>query len=409
MQEHYTTERFHTEIVEGPLYRLPESSWVTGRNIILFIALAAWILAAVGFAVNRVQFHASYLVGFTYCISVLLAGMFFVMVQHLTGSAWSVTVRRLMENLIVTMPVAALLFVPVALGLHSLYEWTHHDVVANDPVLTGKAPYLNENFFILRAAVFLGLWILWSWKLHGHSTRQDTSDDPIEHMHSASRWSAPGLLMVVLTGTLASFAWIMSLDPHWYSTIFGLYVFSGGGQAFFAVLILICLGFRKAGVLRRQITVEHYHDLGKWLFALTVFWAYIGFSQYMLIWYANIPEETIYYRHRLEGSWAAWSLLLLLGRFILPFIILLPRASKRNLEILGPMAGWILFCHFVDHYWMISPIFQKHAVDLHWMDLVALIAVSSTLALAFWWQVRRHSLVPVRDPRLEQGLEFHNT
>jgi hypothetical protein len=185
-------------------------------------------------------------------------------------------------------------------------------------------------------------------------------------------------------------------------------VFSGGGQAFFAVLILICLGFRKSGILRRQITIEHYHDLGKWLFALTVFWAYIGFSQYMLIWYANIPEETIYYRHRLEGSWAAWSFLLLLGRFILPFLILLPRASKRNLSILGPMAGWILFCHFVDHYWMISPIFQKHAVQLHWMDFVGLIAVSSILAFAFWWQLRKHSVIPAQDPRLEQALEFHN-
>jgi hypothetical protein len=408
MKEHYTTERLHTEIVQGPLYRLPENSWILGRNVILFLALAGWILAAVGFTTNRAQFHVSYLVSFTCCVSILLAGMFFVMVQHLTGSAWSVTVRRLMESIISTMPVAALLFLPVAFGLHSLYEWTHLDVVAADPILSGKARYLNERWFLIRAALFFALWTLWAWKLHGHSTKQDTSLTPIEHMHGASRWSAPGLLLVIVTGTLASFDWIMSLDPHWYSTIFGLYVISGGAQAFFALLILICLAFRKAGILRREITTEHYHDLGKWLFALTVFWAYIGFSQYMLIWYANIPEETIFYRHRLEGSWSAWSLLLLLGRFIIPFLILMPRAAKRTAAVIGPMSGWILFNHFVDHYWMIAPNFQHHGVALHWMDFAAIVAVASTLALAFWWPLKKHSLVPVRDPRLDQALGFHN-
>jgi hypothetical protein len=408
MREYYATERLHTEIVEGPLYKLPAMTWTSGRNVILFLALAGWIMAAVGFTANRAQFHVSYLISFTYCISILLGGLFFLMVQHLTGSAWSVTVRRFMEGIVFTMPVAALLFLPVAFGLHSLYEWTHTEVVAADPVLSGKASYLNDRFFLIRAAIFLGLWSLWSWKLYRHSTKQDTSVDPIEHMHGASRWSAPGLLMVILTGTLASFDWIMSLDPHWYSTIFGLYVFSGGAQAFFALLILVCLAFRKAGILRREITAEHYHDLGKWLFALTVFWAYIGFSQYMLIWYANIPEETIFYRHRLEGSWSAWSLLLLFGRFILPFLILLPRASKRTISILAPMAGWVLFCHFVDHYWLIAPNFQKHGVSLHWMDAAMLIAVASTLAFTFWWRLKRHSLVPVRDPRLEQALDFHN-
>ena len=409
MKEHHVSEHLHaTSIVEGPLYRLPETAWVTGRNIVLFLALAGWIALAAGFVFNRAQFFASYLTAFSYCISILLASMFFVMVQHLTGSAWSVTVRRLMEGIMITMPVAAVLFVPIAFGLHSLYEWTHLDVVANDPVLSGKASYLNERFFLIRAAIFFGIWILWSWKLYSHSTRQDTSADPIEHMHGASRWSAPGLLVVVLSGTLASFDWIMSLDPHWYSTIFGLYVFSGGGQAFFAVLILVAIGFRRSGILRRQITTEHYHDLGKWLFALTVFWAYIGFSQYMLIWYANLPEETIYFKHRLEGSWAGWSLLLLLGRFIFPFLVLLPRASKRNLSILGPMAGWILFCHFVDHYWMIGPIFHKEGIAIHWLDFAAMLAVISTLGAGFWWRFKRHSMIPARDPRLDQGLEFHN-
>ena len=227
-------------------------------------------------------------------------------------------------------------------------------------------------------------------------------------MNACSRWSAPGLLLVMATGTLASFDWIMSLDPKWYSTIFGIYCLAGGALAFFGVLTLIALGMRRAGVLNNSINAEHYHDLGKWLFALTVFWAYIAFSQYLLIWYANLPEETIFFRNRMVGSWRAVSALLLFGRFILPFLVLIFRSSKRNLTILGIAAGWTVAMHFVDMYWLIMPTFAKTGIQMNWMDFATLGAVVGVLAYTFWARLRNRALVPVGDLRFEQGMNFEN-
>jgi len=200
----------------------------------------------------------------------------------------------------------------------------------------------------------------------------------------------------------------MSLDPHWYSTIFGVYVLAGGGLAFFAALILVCLGLRRAGILREQVTLEHYHDLGKWLFALTVFWTYIAFSQYLLIWYANIPEETVWFKIRLAGSWRGFSAMLLFGHFIVPFAVLLPRASKRNLRVLGAAAVWMLAMHFVDVYWMIMPALHGNGSGFHWVDLAAPAAIGSALALVFWGRMRSAAIAPVGDPDFERALEFQN-
>ena len=314
--------------------------------------------------------------------------------------------RRIAENLMVTIPLGAVLFLPIAAGIHDLYHWSHADAVAHDAILQSKAGYLNEKWFGIRAVIFFALWTLWATRIYAHSTRQDKTKS-LDQMHAISRWSAPGLLVLVLSVTLASFDWSMSLNPHWYSTIFGLYVFAGGARAFLSVWTLICLGFRGKGVLRNTINVEHYHDFGKWMFALTVFWAYIAFSQYLLIWYANMPEETIWYKVRLEGTWKWWSHLLLLGHFVVPFLGLVTRASKRNLNWLRGAAIWILVMQFVDFYFQVMPTFHKN-VSLHWLDFATIGAVGSAFALVFWFLVKRHALLPVGDPRFELGLRFHN-
>ncbi len=279
-----------TPTVNPESLRLDDALWRRGRAVILAIGAVAWGASLGGYATDAERFAFSYLVAFVFFVSAALGAMFFVMVQHITGSTWSVTMRRLMENVMSTIAPAAVLFIPVAFGLHELYHWTHAEAVAKDALLQGKQPYLNEPFFYLRTAIYFGVWTLFARKLIGHSEAQDTTKD-VEHTWSARRWSAPGLLVVFLTATFASFDWLMSLDPHWYSTIFGIYFYSGAALAFIAAIILIALGLRRLGVLREAIHAEHYHDLGKWLFALTVFWSYIAFSQYMLIWYGNIPEE----------------------------------------------------------------------------------------------------------------------
>lgn len=399
MIQHYARER--------DSYQMDLAQWSNGRNVLVFLALVSWVACAVGFALNRAQFFHSYLVGFAFVVTIGLGALFFVMVQYLTGSAWSVTVRRLMENIMVTLPVAPLLFIPLAFGLKDIYEWADTAVLAKDALLRGKAAYLNESFFLIRAAAFFLIWGVWSLGIYRQSTKQDKKRS-IMQMHAASRWSAPGLLLLVLSGTLASFDWFMSLDAHWYSTIFGLYILSGGALAFMAVLTLICLGFRRMGVLTNSINSEHYHDLGKWMFALTAFWAYIAFSQYLLIWYASIPEETIWYRHRFEGSWLWVSVLLLFGRFFIPFFVLLSRPAKRSLKVLGLTAAWIVAIHFVDLYWVIMPTFSKGGVSVHWLDAACVMAAASIGGLAFWGRLKRNSLVPVGDLRFEQGLNFEN-
>jgi hypothetical protein len=200
---------------------------------------------------------------------------------------------------------------------------------------------------MIRAVIYFFVWSLWIGSIYRQSTRQDT-ERSIKQMHIASRWSAPGLFLVIVVGTLASYDWLMSLEPNWYSTIFGLVMLSDGGLAFMAVVTLVCLGFRRAGILKNSITPEHYHDLGKWLFAMTAFYTYVAFAQYMLIWYANIPEETQWYRHRMGGSWLYVSLAMPFLRFLIPFFVLLCRPAKRSLTVIGAVAVWSLAVVYLD-------------------------------------------------------------
>jgi len=367
----------------------------------------SWIACAAGFALDRAQFFRSYLVGFAFSFTIVIAALFFVMVQYLTGSAWSVTVRRFMENIMITMPTTLILFIPIALGLSDLYPWTDHAMVAKDPVLRLKTSFLNEQAFITRAYVYIALWSIWAFALYKNSVKQDT-EKSVQQMHVASRWSAPGLFLAVVVGSLAAFEWLMSLDPKWYSTIFGLFILSGGAVSFFATLTLICLAFRRAGVLSHSITIEHYHDLGKWMFSMTAFYTYIAFSQYLLIWYANIPEETIWFRNRLEGSWLYISIFLPFGCFFIPFFTLLARRAKRNLTILSTMAIWILAVHYIDMYYVIMPTFFKKGPELHWLDLATVVAVASTFGLVFWMRFRKNAMVVIGDLRFKQGLRFEN-
>ncbi len=387
-------------------FHLEHNVWRRGRNMIVFALLVGLVLSTLGFATDKARFMQSWLVAFTFSMTIILGGTFFVMVQFLTGSAWSVTVRRFMENIIASVPAGLLLFVPIALNVPLLYQWTQAAVL-KEPVVAVKSAYLTPEMFVLRTIIYIAIWTFFAEGIWRASTTQDQTRS-IRQMHTASRFSAPGLLFIMLTGTLASFDWIMSLDPKWYSTIFGIYNLGGGALAFFGIIILICLSLQRAGVMTRAITEEHYHDLGKWMFALTVFWAYIAFSQYLLIWYANLPEETIFFRERLVGSWKLWSGLLLFGRFVIPFIFLLTRTAKRNKTVLTGLAIWIIAMHYADQYWLIMPNFHKEGFSLSWMDLGALICVVSVLALAFWARMRKRAIAPVGDLRFEQGLNFEN-
>jgi hypothetical protein len=383
------------------------SRWNAGRNALLLLFLISAAVCVAGYFTNPERFFQSYLVAFCYTAAIGLGAFFFVMVQYLTGSAWSVTVRRIMENIMVTLPVGAILFLPIAFGLDHIYPWTRPEVINSSAAVKAKAAYLTPKWFVIRTYICFLLWSIWAFAIYRNSTRQDT-ERSIKQMHANSAWSAPGLFLTVVVGSLAAFDWLMSLQPAWYSTIFGLYYLAGGALTFMSVVTLVCLSFRKAGVLANSITPEHYHDLGKWLFALTAFYTYIAFSQYLLIWYANIPEETAFYRARMVGNWLPVSLAMPFIRFIIPFFILLCKPAKRSLKVIGLIAGWSLIVEFVDLYWVVMPVHYPNGFQIHWLDFATLGVTVSVCGLMFWSKFKTNKMVPVGDLRFEQSLHFEN-
>lgn len=375
---------------------------------------AAAALAAVGAALSiaavitdRERFAFSYLTGFTWVATLAVGGLFFVLLQHLTRAGWSVAARRHMEWVSGILPACAALFVPVALLSHDVYHHWMGPEALEDELLRKKAGYLNPTFFFVRAAAFLACWSLLSHWFRRTSRAQDASGDPALTLRMQSS-SAPAMLALGVTLTFAAFDWLMSLDPHWYSTIFGVYVFAGAATSSLAALALVTIALQRAGLLRAVSHVEHRHDIAKLLFGFTVFWAYIAFSQYLLIWYANIPEETIFFRHRWEGSWKAVSLALLVGHFVVPFLALLPRASKRSAPALGAASVLLLVMHYVDLYWLVMPNLDAHGARFSWIDAAGLLGPAGVGALALALRATEGPLYPLRDPRLAEALRVHN-
>jgi hypothetical protein len=392
------------EMTQADNYQLDATRWAKGRNTLVLAVLISVIACGAGYLNNPVQFHRSYLIAFSYVAAAGLGAFFFVMVQYLTGSAWSVTMRRIMENIMITLPACAILFLPIAFGLKDIYPWM--DRTAN-PFSGTKGAYLTENFFVLRTYIYFALWSIWIFAIYYQSTKQD-KERSARQMNVIARWSAPGLFLSIVVGTLAAYDWLMSLEPHWYSTIFGLYILSGGALTFMSFVTLICLGFRRAGILKNSITLEHYHDLGKWLFALTAFYTYMAFSQYLLIWYANLPEETIWYRHRSVGSWLGISLAMPFIRFLIPFFVMLSKPAKRSLKMIAAFAIWSIIVEYVDLYWVVMPTYFKTGPQISWMDFATLAATLSVCGLVFWSRFRKNKLAPVGDLRFEQSLHFEN-
>lgn len=365
------------------------------------------LLATFGLATtDSHQFFFSYLTAYMYWLSLGLGALFFVVIQYAANAGWSIVVRRLAENYMITLPVFAILFVPIAFGLHDLYHWTHADAVANDPILQGKAGYLNTPFFFIRSGIYLVVWSAIAYYYYSASTGQDGTADKEVSRKLRGR-SYVSIALFALTLTFAAFDWVMTLDPHWYSTMYGVYYFAGSIVSFFSLLGLTSVLASRAGIMGKAVGVEHYHDIGKLMFGFTVFWAYIAFSQYLLIWYANIPEETLYFKHRWEGSWSDVTFFLAVGHFAIPFFFTMSRHIKRNTMTLGLAAVWILLVHFVDIYWQVMPTLHHHGVHFSPMDVTAFVGIGGIFVAVFGWATARKATVPVGDPRLKESVTFH--
>ncbi|MBN1855264.1 MAG: quinol:cytochrome C oxidoreductase [Pirellulales bacterium] len=357
-------------------------------------------------------FSASYLVNYTFFLSIALGALFFVALQHLVRAGWSVTVRRSAEILATGVVYLAVLFLPILaimlLGWTSPYfKWLDPQTIADSHLAREKLVYLNLPFFTVRAVFYFLVWGLLARFFFKQSTSQDTSGDPMltRHMEKA----APvAMILFGLTITFASFDWLMSLEPAWFSTIFGVYFFAGAVVGALAALILLALALQAGGVVRRAITVEHYHDLGKLLLGFVVFWGYIAFSQYMLVWYANIPEETVWYLARQTGPWTWVSVGLLFGHLLIPFLGLLPRVVKRRKMLLGVWATWMLVAHWVDIYWLVMPTFAPRHLPFGLLDICCLAAVGCMFFAGVIRTARRCALIPLKDPRLGESLTFEN-
>jgi len=288
--------------------------------------------------------------------------------------------------------------------------FTHGDPheLAEEKVLEAKKPYLNSGFFSLRAAIYFLVWSFLAWRLFRYSVDQDISKDP-KLTVAVQRFAPIATILFALTLTFAGFDWIMSLEPSWFSTIFGVYCFAGSVLAGLTTVTLATMALRRSGLLRKEINTEHYHDLGKLTFGFLVFWAYIGFSQFMLIWYAALPEETTFFHHRWDhGPWSAVSLLLLFSHFVFPFFLLISRNTKRRLEVLAFGAAWILLMHVVDIYWLVMPNFGQDDFAFHWLDITCLVGIAGIYLAVVLYVMRKHRLIPTGDPRLPRAIHFEN-
>jgi len=356
---------------------------------------------------NPKQFLFSWLVSFLFFLSLALGALFFVLMQYATQGGWGIVVRRLGETIFATLPVIAVLILPLLLGMHDLYTWSAPGAAEHDALLQWKAPYLNVPFFLIRAALYFGIWSFIAILYYRSSRRQDETGDPAVSAR-LRRLAGPSIVVLALTQTFASIDWIASLTPHWYSTMFGVYFFAGSLTGYLALISVVVVAMRWGGLLETVVTAEHLQDVGKFLFAFTAFWAYIGFSQFFLIWYANLPEETIWFKARIEGSWMTVSLLLMAGHFVIPFLYLMGRDVKRRGWSLAIGGGWLLAMHYIDLYWQVMPTLHPEGLSPSVLDVAAFLSVGGCFVAAVGWLMRRQALVPLRDPRLAESLAFEN-
>ena len=321
-----------------------------------------------GLATDAPRAWASFLVNHFFFMSLALGGVFFAAIQWLTGAMWSAPVRRVAESFSSYLPFAVVSFVVLCFGMKSLYIWTDPSVVASDAMIRLKSGYLNTTFFIVRNVILLFVLIFFSVKLVGNSIAQDANGD-LAYSARNRRLAPAFIAFFAVLYTMASFDQLMSLEPMWYSTMFGVYCFAGLFYSVLAATCLVSIYLVRQGKLKDFVNENHLHDLGKFMIAFTVFYAYIGFSQFMLIWYANIPEETAYFLHRFHGNWVYVSLFLVIGKFAVPFFVLLPRDSKRNATLLTWVAIFMLVANWIDVSWMVQPVIFPEGPRLSWVEL----------------------------------------
>jgi hypothetical protein len=362
------------------------------------------------------RFSLAYVTAYTWLLTIGLGGLFWVVLQHLVNAHWSIVLRRVGELIAAQAPLLAVLalpiVVPIFMGSSSIYVWSDHAAVEASHLLHKKAGYLNPGFFLVRFVIYFGFWTLLSRYYLKSSLAQDSSKDPAVGTGKMRAVSGPAMIAFGLTLTFFAVDLLMSLDPLWFSTIFGVYYLASCVLSINSFLALAGMWLHKRGVLKNSLTTEHFHDLGKMMFAFTIFWAYTGFSQFMLIWYANIPEETGWFKERFEGGWTSGygllSAVLLFGHFVIPFFGLLSRHIKRRRPTLAFWAIWQLTMVYLEMYWLVMPSFKHGSPPFALIDIACVIGVFGVFVAGLAMRAKNLNLMPTNDPRLPKSLAFEN-
>ena len=382
-----------------------------GQRVFAVSALIGVIGLAATFGLGLSQgdglrhFGFSYLTNYAFFLSISLGALFFMPIMYVTKASWNVVVRRLAEVIAAVMPLLAVLAIPVIIFAGQIYGWAD-PAVAGSGAMSHKAAYLSKNMFILRWVIYFCIWTGYSWFFWRTSVKQDSTGD-VGLTRRLENYSGFALMVCALSLAAASFDLLMSINPLWFSTMFGVYYWSGGFVTFWAVMTLLTMGLQNTGRMRGIVTPEHFHDYGKAMFAFTFFWGYIAFSQYMLYWYANIPEETHWFLIRSQNGWGMTGMVIIFAAFLLPFAGLISRYAKRSRKMLAFWAFWIIIAQWINLYWVVMPQFSESFV-ISPMDVTAFFGIGGLWLAGITKLAMGNSLVPTRDPRLDESLRFEN-
>ena len=390
----------HLSTVIVPKKELPANLVKTG-----------WVFTLIGIVLVGISFITDFqralqnnLIGFVFLASVSVGAVFFIALEYIAGAVWSTPFRRVTEFLAATLPLAILLAIPLFMNMNSLFQWTHADVVASSKVLQGKTSYLNTNFFAIRFAVMVAIWLLFYFIFRRQSLKQDMNNDQ-RHTTINIKFAAAFMPLFAITSSVFAFDWLMSLTPLWFSTIFGIYYFAGSMVCALSVITYITVLLAERGHFFKGITEDHYYTFGALLFALLSFWAYIAFSQFMLIWYANLPDENFWFIARWKNGWEYVSSALALFHFWVPYFMLVSRPSKMNRGNLKRTALLLIAAHFLNLYWMVMPTFHEAPV-FSYHELAFPLLTLGLIIVIFSMQSKKYNMVPIGDPKLQRGIDF---
>ncbi len=344
------------------------------------------------------QFFISYFFAYLFWAGIAFGSLEVLMMHHLTGGRWGWPVQRYFEAAIGTLPLLAVLFVPLCFGLHSLYAWMDPQAVAADPILHHRRLYMNAPGFIIRAAVFFALWILMARALTRWSRARDETNN-VELTRKIRTLSGPGLVLYPLTATIVLTDWVLSLEPDWHSTMFLVLIVIGQMLTSLGLAICVLAALRKERPYAGQVDETHFHHLGTLLFAFIMLWTYMAFSQFLIIYSGNLPHEIAWYLHRIATNWKLVAWFLFLFHFLIPFFLLLSRELKKKATALAAISMVVLFAHLVNDYWLVAPSFFKTGIALHWLDLTAPVGIGGVWFAAFCSHLKAQPLLVRNDPR----------